>query len=281
MRLIVLGAFAAAIAIGFAGCSGQDDAANQSENSAQSEEGDVAGVQQVALVPVDEPCDCFNEGLSRGEMRYCRESKRDVNFLEALRKCGTGEVKGVSAVNNIPGDGQYTMNVDQSVIQWHGTKVGSAESGTVPLRSCVFSVEEGQLTAGEVVVEMAGIQATSAEGLAARNLGRHLRGEDFFNVSEFPTAAFSLETSKVDPRGNMVIEGKLNVKGISQPATCNLTFGSSDPVVASLDMVFNRADFDVRYGSGSFFDDLGDELISDEVNLKMVLVENLELRKSN
>lgn len=132
---------------------------------------------------------------------------------------------------------------------------------------------------GDVVVEMAGLKATSVEGLAARNLGQHLRGEDFFNVAEFPTAAFTYESSKFDGRDNLKIEGKLNVKGISKPVNATLNFGSSDPVVASVDMTFNRADFDVRYGSGSFFDDLGDDLISDEVSLKMVLVEDMTKRK--
>ena len=264
------------------GCAGAEGDAGDSAANAEGANDNVAGVEEVAAIPVDDPCDCFGEGLSRGEMRFCRESKRNVSFLEALRKCGTGEVTGVSAIMNIPGDGQYTMNTEQSVLQWRGTKAGGmAEAGTVPFRSCVFSVEEGRLVSGEVLVEMSGIQATSVEGLAARNLGQHLRGEDFFDVSEFPTAAFSVESGKVGKRGSLDIEGKLNIKGISKPASASLSFGSSDPVVASIDMTFNRADFDVRYGSGSFFDNLGDDLISDEVSLKMVLVEDVTKRKSN
>ena len=96
---------------------------------------------------------------------------------------------------------------------------------------------------------------------------------------EYPTAAFIFEKGRTDGRGNLVIEGKLNIKGVSKAATATLSFGSSDPVVASVSMAFNRADFDVRYGSGSFFDNLGDDLISDQVNLKMVLVEDVSLRK--
>ena len=46
-------------------------------------------------------------------------------------------------------------------------------------------------------------------------------------------------------------------------------------------MTFNRADFDVRYGSGTFFDNLGDDMISDEVVLQMALVEDMSLRKGN
>lgn len=229
--------------------------------------------------PVADACDCFEEGLSRAQQKYCRESKRNVAFLEALRKCGTAEVGGVSAINKMPGDGQYTMNVDQSLIQWQGSKATMAESGTVPFRSCTFQIQNSQLISGSVVVEMNAIQATSVEGLAARNLSKHLRSEDFFNVSEFPTAAFIFERGRTDGRGNLLLQGKLNIKGISKPASAVLSFGSSDPVVASVNMVFNRADFDVRFGSGSFFDNLGDDLISDEVNLKMVLVEDVSLRK--
>ena len=265
--------------LGCAGDGAGDDTV-QTASPAPSTD-NPAGVEEVAAVAVEDPCDCFAKGLSRGEQRYCRESKRDVRFLEALRKCGTAEVTGVSAVTNMPGDGQYTMDLSVSTIQWRGTKVGAFEAGTVPMRSCVFSVEQGQLVSGDVVVEMAGIQATSVEGLAARNLGQHLRGEDFFNVSEHPTAAFTFESGRVDPRGNLIVNGKLNIKGITKPAAATLAFGSSDPVVASVDMVFNRADFDVRYGSGSFFDNLGDDLISDEVNLKMVFVEDVAKRKNS
>lgn len=266
------------LAMGMVGCSESESPAT--DGGATTSDGNGSGVEEVEAVAVSNACDCFKEGLSRGELRFCRESKRDVAFLEALRQCGQREVTGVSAVSKMPGNGQYTMNLDQSVIQWRGTKVGMSESGNVPMRSCVFSVKDGQLIAADVVVEMAGIQATSVEGLAARNLGQHLRGEDFFNVAEYPTAAFTLESGSVDGRGNLVAEGKLNIKGISKPASAIVTFGSSDPVVASVNMVFNRADFDVRYGSGTFFDNLGDDLISDEVVLKMVLVEDVSQRKT-
>ncbi len=286
MRRFGMQALPTAILLGLAfflgGCSGTEGNLEDPVTPAKESGENVAGVEEVAAIAVEDPCDCFSEGLSRGEMRFCRESKRDVSFLEALRRCGTGEVTGVSAIMNIPGDGQYTMNTEQSVLQWRGTKAGGmAEAGTVPFRSCIFTIEEGRMVAGEVLVEMSGIQATSVEGLAARNLGQHLRGEDFFDVAQFPTAAFSMESGKVGSRGSLEIEGKLNIKGISKPASATLYFGSSDPVVASIDMTFNRADFDVRYGSGSFFDNLGDDLISDEVSLKMVLVEDVAKRKLN
>jgi hypothetical protein len=38
------------------------------------------------------------------------------------------------------------------------------------------------------------------------------------------------------------------------------------------EIVVDRAVFDVRYGSGSFFDNLGDDLISDEMEITVNLV---------
>ncbi|RPG81731.1 MAG: YceI family protein [Crocinitomicaceae bacterium TMED114] len=227
---------------------------------------------------VANPCDCLGGSLTQGQQRYCRESKRDTRFLEQLRKCGM-EVGGVSAVNNMPSDGQFTMDPDKSVIQWRGTKVGIAEKGTVPFRSCYFQVQNGVLTGAEVVMEMNAIQPTSQSGTAARELGQHLRSADFFDTANHPTSAFMLGSTRADWRGNLIVDGKLNIKGISKGVEALVSFSSSDPVVASVSFSFNRADFDVRFGSGTFFDNLGDDLISDKVQMRLALVEDVSLRK--
>jgi len=259
------------------GCA--TDGEPSKEGTTVSEEG-AEGVE-VALEALENPCDCFEKGLSRGQLRFCRESKRDVNFLEALRKCGDGEVDGVSAIDKLPGDGQYTMDPKVTVVQWKGQKLGMTETGTISVRSCILSIQNSQLVSGNVVVEMNAIKPTSQEGLAARNLAEHLRSEDFFDVANHPTASFALESGKADGRGGLILDGKLNIKGITQPVSGTLSFSSSDPVVATVGMTFNRADFDVRYGSGTFFDNLGDDMISDEVVLQMALVEDMSLRKGN
>jgi len=173
------------------------------------------------------------------------------------------------------------MDVDQSRLEWQGRKATLSETGLIPIRTCTFSIEGGRLTSGTMLVEMNGIQATSQKGQAARELGQHLRSADFFDVSTYPTAAYTITSSKTDGRGNLSVQGKLNIKGQTKEVEAMMTFASADPVVVSVSLAFNRADFDVRFGSGSFFDNLGDDLISDEVNMRMALVENVSLRKGN
>ena len=242
------------------------------------ESSDVDSDKGVAAVKVENPCDCFGQGLTKGQSRYCRESKRDTRFLEALRKCAMGGVEGVSAIEKMPFDGQYTMDTDKTVVQWTGTKVGTIEEGTVMLRSCTFSVDHGMFEKGSMVIEMNGIKATSQTGEAARKLTQHLRSEDFFDVAQFPTASFVVTSTRADGMGNLVLSGALTIKGETKEAEAQMRFASADPVIATLDFLFDRSDFDVRFGSGSFFEDLGDNLISDMVGIKMALVEDKAAR---
>ena len=46
--------------------------------------------------------------------------------------------------------------------------------------------------------------------------------------------------------------------------------------LASGTLTFDRTKFDITYGSGSFFDDLGDRAINNEVKLEFRVMANLE-----
>lgn len=250
----------------FAACAG--------EAASEAAENDTAGVGE----KVESACDCFKEGLTDGQKQYCRESKRYTSFLEELRQCGQ-EMGSVSAVSNLPLNGKYSFSSAKSVIQWKGSKLGLNEKGTVPLRSAKLEVDNDFIVGASVVIEMSGIEASSQEGRAARELGQHLRGPDFFDVANHPTASFSMTSARADGQGNVKMKGDLTVKGQTKPVQALVSFASTQPVVASVSLIFNRADFDVRYGSGRFFDDLGDDLISDEVELRLALVEDTEFEK--
>jgi hypothetical protein len=45
-------------------------------------------------------------------------------------------------------------------------------------------------------------------------------------------------------------------------------------LTATSELIVNRADFDVRYGSGTFFSNLGNDLISDDMEMTVTLVAN-------
>ncbi len=156
------------------------------------------------------------------------------------------------------------VNTETSKVSWKAYKVTGSHTGTVALNSGTLVFEGDQLTGGEFVVNMPSLIATDLEGEYKGKLEGHLKSDDFFGVEKHPTS--SLVFTKVSSTGKNSYEvtGDLTIKGITKAVTFDLSvYGSK----ATATMKVDRAQYDVRYGSGSFFDDLGDKTIYDEFDL--------------
>ncbi|MDW3648879.1 MAG: YceI family protein [Bacteroidia bacterium] len=171
----------------------------------------------------------------------------------------------------------FTVDVDASTLAWTGKKVTGQHNGTIQISNGVFSVESGNITAGNFAIDMTTIAnndlAEDAE-TQAKLLG-HLSSPDFFNVAEHPTATFeitSVAALEGEAGATHNISGNLTIKGISKeitfPATVSMNGGSFN---AEADFNIDRTEWDIRYGSGKFFEDLGDKTIYDDINLKLAL----------
>lgn len=163
------------------------------------------------------------------------------------------------------------VDVKASTINWKGYKIGGSHTGTVNLNSGELTMnEEGALTGGNFDIDMTSLVCTDLEGNTADKLIGHLASDDFFSVESHPSA--KLVITKVASRG---VDGEYKV-------TADLTIkGNTNPVkfnVATVDGVMNaaitidRSEYDVRYGSGSFFEKLGDNTIYDEFEISVSLV---------
>lgn len=234
---------------------------------------------EVAMEKVADPCACLRSGLTEGQKAFCREMKLEPSWLKTLSRCAEGNTRVRHIVHNMPLDGRYILDSKKSAIRWLGTKVGVEEKGTLPIRSGFIEVGERTMIGGQLIVEMNGLKVTSQKGVAARELGRHLRSEDFFDVANFPTATFTLKSSKPHHNGYLTLFGQMTIKGVTQEMEARLQFSSADPLEGGLFFEFDRTDFNVRYGSGSFFDDLGDDLISDQVSVAVAISEDVSGRK--
>jgi len=65
------------------------------------------------------------------------------------------------------------------------------------------------------------------------------------------------------------VTADLTIKGITVPVTFDLALGDG---TARTSFKINRTKYDIKYGSGSFFDNLGDKAIDDEFELNVNLV---------
>lgn len=162
-----------------------------------------------------------------------------------------------------------TVNPANSSIQWVGKKVTGKHEGTINVQSgnLEFGVA-GILVSGTVVIDMTSITCTDLSGGGAKKLVGHLNSDDFFGVANHPTATLEITGSSKNTNGSLDISGELTIKGITKPITFNAKI-SEGTAVATISV--ERTQYDIKYGSGSFFDNLGDKTIDDEFTLEVDL----------
>ena len=106
-------------------------------------------------------------------------------------------------------------------------------------------------------------------GQGKESLDNHLKAEDFFGVEKHKTANLVFKTISGKGKGLYSITADLTIKGITKPITFDITVVGN---TATTTLKIDRTKYDIKYGSGSFFSDLGDKTISDEFELKVNLV---------
>jgi polyisoprenoid-binding protein YceI len=177
-------------------------------------------------------------------------------------------------------DGTYNVDYKSSTINWHAEKAtGSGHDGTIRVSSGQVVVAKSNIATGKLKVDMNGIACTDLpEGEYNSNLINHLKSPDFFDTAKFPDSNFEVTsvTSKADVKGNThVVAGKITIKGITKdisfPAKVS---GDGKSVTIDGDIVLDRSQFDVRFGSETFFGSLGDKAINNDMKLKLHVVAN-------
>ncbi len=183
------------------------------------------------------------------------------------------EVSEVMAVNRTLVK-PLTVDVENSIVNWRGFKPTGEHSGTIGISEGAISLEEGKLVGGSFTFDMDAIVNTDMEADSEYNakLVGHLKSADFFDVEKYPTAKFKITEVK-EVAGKLNVSGNLTIKD----ATKNITFPaslSSDKgatIFTSEVFTINRADFNVKYGSKSFFNDLKDKFINDDFEISFVV----------
>lgn len=156
------------------------------------------------------------------------------------------------------------VNVSESTVTWKGYKVTGSHEGTINLKSGFLEMDGNKLVGGEFVVDMTTISNNDLEGDSKGKLEGHLKSDDFFGVGNHPTAKLVFTSVKPMNKNSYTVTGDLTIKETTKPITFVVSVYENK---ATATMKVDRAEYDVRYGSGSFFDDLGDKTIYDEFDL--------------
>jgi polyisoprenoid-binding protein YceI len=168
----------------------------------------------------------------------------------------------------------HTVDTAASNIAWTGEKVTGKHTGNVKLKSGSLQMQDGMLKGGSFEIDMNSITCTDLEGEYNNKLIGHLKSDDFFGVANHPTSKFVITRAiPTDTKGNYKVIGNLTIKETTKEIKffANVNTASGKPT-ATGKITIDRSEFNVKYGSGSFFDGLGDKTIYDEFDLNVTLV---------
>ncbi|MEO5910654.1 MAG: YceI family protein [Pelobium sp.] len=168
----------------------------------------------------------------------------------------------------------YSVDVTKSKIEWIGRKVTGTHKGELKIASGSLNANGKNLTGGSFVMDMTSMSNTDLDAGSGAKLLGHLKSEDFFSVEKNPTSKF--EITKVTAAGadKVNITGKLTIKGITNEVSFPATVKQQGTFLVAVanGVKIDRTKFDIKYGSKSFIEGIGDKAIDDDFELNINLV---------
>jgi polyisoprenoid-binding protein YceI len=171
----------------------------------------------------------------------------------------------------------YHVDTKKSNSNWIGTKVTGAHNGKINISNGVIDSDGKSISKGVIEFDMNSITNIDLtdKGYNDKLIG-HLKSEDFFSVAKHPTSTFEITSVKLKSGENYDVTGKLTIKGITNeitfPAVIKIT---PKMIIAIAKITVNRVKFDIKYGSASVFDNIGDKAISDDFILDVNIIANV------
>jgi polyisoprenoid-binding protein YceI len=163
---------------------------------------------------------------------------------------------------------KLSADTTKTKLLWLGEKVTGQHTGTIKLQSGWLNWQDNKIVSGEFNIDMASLKDSEAND----RLEGHLKSDDFFGVSKFPTAKLVITGSTPFDKGTGVVDGTLTIKGVTNPIEFKAAMQKKDDGVWFFtNIIIDRTKYNIRYGSGSFIDNLGDKTIYDDFKLKINL----------
>ncbi|MBI89866.1 MAG: lipid-binding protein [Candidatus Marinimicrobia bacterium] len=198
--------------------------------------------------------------------------------LFVISSCGQKKEKSSSlSKEDVPSiaQGQYDVNLTESKLEWIGKQLSAKEHrGTLNIKKGQISIDDSGVINGGIEIDMLSINTTDIKGRGKDRLDGHLKSPDFFDVEKHPVAFLKFKSDSKDYLdGQLKFVGELTIKNITHPISFQSKINSiNGKLSANAKVAFDRSLYDVRYGSGKFFDNLGDRLIYDEINIDVLII---------
>ena len=161
------------------------------------------------------------------------------------------------------------INTEKSSITWVGKKITGQHTGTIGIKSGELMMDNDKLAGGSFVIDMSTLSVGDLKaGQGKEKLEGHLNSDDFFGVKTFPEATLRITNVMGIGRGQYKVQADITIKDKTQQISFDANIGEG---MATAEITIDRTKHDIKYGSGSFFDNLGDKTINDDFVLTVNL----------
>lgn len=166
---------------------------------------------------------------------------------------------------------KYTVNTDSSTIEWQGFKPAGSHNGTIGIENGIINTYNGSISGGSFLINMNSLKDSENDA----KLEKHLKSSDFFDVEKYPNAAFEI-TSIEKVEDKTMLSGNLTIKGIKNNITFPVSVTNENDTVTLSSETFSidRTKWDIKFKSKSFFDELEDKFINDNIEIKVTVKAN-------
>jgi polyisoprenoid-binding protein YceI len=168
----------------------------------------------------------------------------------------------------------FKVDAAKSNITWLAKKVTGEHSGRLTFQSGTVLTDGKALTGGTFTVDMTTLIVTDITDKETNGkLVGHLNSPDFFDVAGHKTSTLAIKNVKATGKDTYDVTADLTIKGITKPVTfpATVTITGSN-VTAKATVKVDRTNYDIKYGSGKFFEGLGDKVIYDDFTIDLNVV---------
>jgi len=165
-------------------------------------------------------------------------------------------------------DETYSVDTEQSTINWTAKKIGGGHTGTIKITSGSLVHNGKSLSKGAFLINMSSITSDNAR------VTTHLKSDDFFAAEKNPNSRFEITKVKSAGADRVNIAGNLTIKGITQPIAFPATVKTQKGIIVAVanGIRVDRTKYDIKFRSKTFFLDIGDKAVDDEFELNINLV---------
>lgn len=174
------------------------------------------------------------------------------------------------ASETISVEATFAVNTNESEVAWKGEVAGVyGHNGVINIQDGSFTVADGKISGGSVVIDMTSIQpldtaSYTASGKTPQDLVDHLSTGDFFLVEEFPTASFVVKSHEANQLvGDLTIRGNTNEETI-EVSSLEVT---EEGLVGEGTLVFDRQKYEVSWAHY-----IQDYILSDDIQITLSIV---------